>query len=97
MPRRRPRLPRKDRAGLGDNGATRTYAYGKTGPTRTGNPRKKVITVAANTGRGYRRGAVTGRSQVKTSSGWTKRDTGTGRFVDGKADGNPFKGVRKEN
>lgn len=47
---------------------------------------------------GHRNGMVKKRSQVfnpKTST-WTKRDTGTGRFMDGKQDGTPFKGVRKE-
>jgi hypothetical protein len=52
--------------------------------------------MAKNTGNNSRRGAVTGRSQVRTPSGWTKRYTGTGRFMDGKADGKPFKGVRRE-
>ncbi|BET60307.1 hypothetical protein GEO60473_33470 [Geobacter sp. 60473] len=50
------------------------------------------------TGDGHRHGQVTGRSQVynpKTET-WTKRDTETGRFMDQKADGTPFKGVRKE-
>lgn len=49
-------------------------------------------------GDGHRNGAVTGRSQVKNpvTGQWTKRDTGTGRFMDGKKDGTPFKGVRKE-
>lgn len=45
-----------------------------------------------------RQGAVKERSQVhnpKTEI-WTKRDTNTGQFMDGKADGKPFKGVRKE-
>lgn len=45
-----------------------------------------------------RHGAVRDRSQVlnpKTEI-WTKRDTNTGQFMDGKADGKPFKGVRKE-
>lgn len=49
-------------------------------------------------GDGHRKGAVRGRSQVynpKTDN-WTKRDTGTGRFMDQKADKNPFKGIRKE-
>jgi len=49
-------------------------------------------------GDGHRNGAVTGRSQTfnpKTEL-WTKRDTETGRFMDGKQDGTPFKGVRKE-
>jgi len=43
-------------------------------------------------------GAVKDRSQTynpKTDT-WTKRDTATGRFMDQKADGEPFKGVRKE-
>lgn len=52
--------------------------------------------MAKNTGNGSRRGAVTGRSQTKTATGWVKRDTGTGRFLDRKADNAPFKGVRKE-
>jgi hypothetical protein len=82
---------------LGDRTATRTYAYSENGPTGTGSKKGKVITMAANTGRGFRRGAVTRRSQVKTSTGWVKRDTGTGRFLNGKADGRPFKGVRREN
>jgi len=49
-------------------------------------------------GDGHRNGAVRDRSQVKnTQSGnWTKRDTNTGRFMDQKQDGKPFKGVRKE-
>lgn len=45
-----------------------------------------------------RRGAVKDRSQVQNpqNGNWTKRDTGTGRFMDQKQDGAPFKGVRKE-
>jgi hypothetical protein len=44
-----------------------------------------------------RRGAVRGRSQSLNPNGhWTKRDTSTGRFLDQKADGKPFKGVRRE-
>jgi hypothetical protein len=44
-----------------------------------------------------RRGAVKQRSQFLGPNGnWTKRDTGTGRIMDQKADGTPFKGVRKE-
>lgn len=45
-----------------------------------------------------RHGAVRDRSQVynpKTET-WTKRDSNSGRFMDGKSDGTPFKGVRKE-
>lgn len=43
-------------------------------------------------------GAVKDRLQVfnPNNQTWTKRDAGTGRFMDQKADGNPFKGVRKE-
>ena len=50
------------------------------------------------TGDGHRKGAVRGRSQVhnpKTDT-WTKRNVDDGRFMDGKKDGTPFKGVRKE-
>ncbi|STO98953.1 hypothetical protein [Grimontia hollisae] len=48
-------------------------------------------------GDGQRIGAVRQRSQTQTGSGhWVKRDTKTGRFMDVKSDGEPFKGVRKE-
>lgn len=48
-------------------------------------------------GDGHRNGAVRQRSQTQTTSGhWVKRDTNTGRFMDVKSDGSPFKGVRKE-
>lgn len=53
--------------------------------------------MAKNTGNGFRRGAVIDRSQVRTPSGWIKRDTNTGQFLDRKADPKPFKGVRREN
>jgi hypothetical protein len=49
-----------------------------------------------------RKGAVKGRSQLKTAvegeTHWTKRDKSTGQFIDQKseADAPPFKGVRKE-
>jgi len=45
-----------------------------------------------------RRGAVKGRSQVKNpkTSRWVKRDRDTGRFMDQKSDGKPFKGITKE-
>ena len=49
-------------------------------------------------GDGRRRGAVRGRSQVynpKTSL-WGKRNARTGRLIDVKTSGGPFKGVRKE-
>jgi len=50
------------------------------------------------TGDGHRNGAVSGRSQVynpKTET-WVKRDANTGRFMDQKQNGQPFKGVRRE-
>jgi hypothetical protein len=51
--------------------------------------------MATNTGNGFRRGAVRDRSQSQTPNGdYTKRDTDTGRFMDGSK--HPFKGVRKE-
>lgn len=40
-----------------------------------------------------RRRSQTFNPQIQT---WTKRDAETGRFMDQKADGEPFKGVRKE-
>lgn len=45
-----------------------------------------------------RRGAVRDRSQTynPATETWTKRDTDSGRFMDQKKDGTPFKGVRKE-
>jgi hypothetical protein len=53
--------------------------------------------MAKNTGRGSRRGAVTGRSQTRTASGtWVKRSSSTGRFLQAKRSGGSFKGVRKE-
>jgi hypothetical protein len=43
-------------------------------------------------------GPVKGRSQVKNplTNIWTKRNTTTGQFMDGKQHGAPFKGVRRE-
>lgn len=53
--------------------------------------------VAKNTGKAYRIGTVKARSQTKTSSGHSAlRSTKTGRFLNVKSDGKPFKGVRKE-
>ncbi len=49
-------------------------------------------------GDGHRNGAVRDRSQThnpKTDT-WVKRDDTTGRFMDQKQNGTPFKGVRKE-
>ena len=46
------------------------------------------------TGDGHRNGAVKGRSQTynPNTGQWTKRDAETGKFIDGKKDGNPLKG-----
>jgi hypothetical protein len=54
--------------------------------------------MAKNTGKGFRRGDIRDRSQSynKVTKTWTKRDTGTGEFMDGKKGGEPFKGVRRE-
>jgi hypothetical protein len=56
-----------------------------------------MSSMAKNTGKGFRRGAVDSRSQVKLPNGhWAKRDSETGRIMDVKSDTEPFKGVRKE-
>lgn len=53
--------------------------------------------MASNTGKGYRQGAVTGRTQSKSPNGnFTKRNTVNGQYMDQKQDGTAFKGVRRE-
>lgn len=54
--------------------------------------------MAKNTGNGYRQGSVKDRTQVQNpvNGNYTKRDTETGRFIDQKQDGKPFKGVAQE-
>jgi hypothetical protein len=54
--------------------------------------------MAKNTGKNSRKGAVKGRTQVfnPSTGNYVKRDTQTGRFIEVKSDGTPFKGVRKE-
>jgi len=49
-------------------------------------------------GDNHRHGQVTDRSQTYNphNDRWVKRHTDTGRFIDQKADHDPFKGVRKE-
>jgi len=49
-------------------------------------------------GDGHRVGAVRGRHQVinPVTGLYTKVDDATGRFMDTKTTGGPFKGVRKE-
>lgn len=50
------------------------------------------------TGDSQRKGAVRDRSQTYNphTERYVKRDTGTGQFIDQKADHKPFKGVRRE-
>jgi hypothetical protein len=58
----------------------------------------KTMAKNGTPGDGHRNGAVKGRSQTynpKTEQ-YVKRDASTGRFMDVKQDGTPFKGVRKE-
>lgn len=54
--------------------------------------------MATNSGHGYRHGAERNRSQnFNPNTGhWTKRDSRTGQFLNTKADGAPFNGVRRE-
>lgn len=49
-------------------------------------------------GDGHRNGAVKDRGQVQNPKNglYVKRDLDSGRFMDVKKDGTPFKGVRKE-
>jgi hypothetical protein len=49
-------------------------------------------------GDGHRNGQVKKRSQVfdPQNQKWVKREHDTGKFIDQKKDGTPFKGVRKE-
>lgn len=56
-----------------------------------------MIRLATNSGRGFRHGSVTGRSQVRGSNGnMVKRNSTTGQFMDQKTSGGSFKGVRRE-
>jgi len=53
--------------------------------------------MAKNTGDGYRRGAVTGRTQFQREDGnYQKRNERNGQFMEVKGRGKPFKGVAKE-
>lgn len=53
--------------------------------------------MAKNTGTGYRKGAVTGRTQYQREDGnWQKRNERNGQFMEVKDDGKPFKGVARE-
>lgn len=50
--------------------------------------------MAKNTGRGFRRGAVKSRSEFRSGRTYFKRDTKTGRILNGSS--KPHKGVRDE-
>ena len=50
--------------------------------------------MAKNTGRGHRVGAVKGRSESQVGNTWFKRDTATGRIMNGSP--SQHKGVRNE-
>ena len=54
--------------------------------------------MAINPPKRGRIGAVRDRSQIQNpiNGKWTKRNAETGQFIDQKADGKPFKGVRRE-
>lgn len=53
--------------------------------------------MATNSGKGFRRGSVTARTQFQRPDGhWQKRDERSGRLMAVKDDGDPFKGVAKE-
>lgn len=54
--------------------------------------------MATNTGNNSRNEAVKVRSQIfnPSTGNFIKRDSSTGRFLEVKSDGKPFKGVRKE-
>lgn len=53
--------------------------------------------MAKNTGKDFRQGAVTARTQFKRPDGhWQKRDERSGEMMEVKSDKTPFKGVAKE-
>jgi len=53
--------------------------------------------MAKNSGDGFRRGSVDSRTQFKAPNGnFVKRDADSGRFMDQKSGGQPFKGVAQE-
>ena len=61
-------------------------------------PRRCSMAKNAPYGDNKRQGMVRERSQTfnPVTQLWVKRDAITGQFMDIKADGTPFKGVRKE-
>ncbi len=58
---------------------------------------KEFGPMARNTGEGFRRGAVTGRTQFQRDDGnYQKRNERNGQFMEVKSGGRPFKGIAKE-
>jgi hypothetical protein len=57
-------------------------------------PNNSGDVMATNTGKGYRQGST--QVQNPVNGNYTKRDTETGRFIDQKQGGEPFKGVARE-
>lgn len=55
---------------------------------------RQLPIMAKNTGRGHRVGAVRGRSEFKVANTWFKRDTNTGRIMNGSPA--QHKGIRNE-
>lgn len=60
--------------------------------------KKKENVMAVNTGNKTRKGMVKDRTQIYNplTGHYIKRDSSTGKFLDVKKDGTPFKGIRKE-
>lgn len=56
--------------------------------------REVMKEMAKNTGRGHRVGAIKSRSEFKVGKTWFKRDTATGRILNGSPQ--QHKGVRNE-
>jgi len=53
--------------------------------------------MAKNTGDGFRRGAVSGRTQFQRPDGnWQKRDEATGQLMAVKQSEGPYRGVARE-
>ena len=67
-------------------------------PEKGAGSKYSVMATNPPAGDGHRNGAVRQRSQVQNpiTGLWVKRDKNTGKFMDNKMNGKPFKGVRKE-
>lgn len=78
----------------GRGGASRSGAAHSRPGTAASLARGEVSDMAKNTGAGRRVGAVRGRSEFKSGKTWFKRDTATGRILNGSP--HQHKGVRNE-